>query len=155
MKRALIVTDIQDDFLGNTQDYIVQLAQKYLSERGKDYDLIILTRWVHADIEGRDTLLLSHPDARVVDKRTYSAYNDEVKQLLTEKDIEEVHLAGVDAEMTILATMYSLLDGGYEVKLLERLIASYHCRNWEALTVARHVIGDENVLFVGGGRVWV
>ena len=57
--------------------------------------------------------------------------------------------------MSVLASMYSLIDLNYEVKILERLCASYHGRNWESITIARHVLGDEHVLSVGGGRVWL
>lgn len=157
MKKALILTDVQKDFLGNlgNLDYIVRLCQQYLDQNANDYDLVILTTWKHEDNEGIDTLLLSHPKAKRVEKRTYSALNDEVKRLLQEHRIELVHLGGMDSEMTILATMYSLLDNGYKVQLLEPLLASYHARNWEATTIAKHVLGEENVLRVGGDRVWV
>jgi nicotinamidase-related amidase len=155
MKKALILIDVQEDFLTHTMDYIAPLSQNYLSQHGNDYDLIILTRWVHDENEGEDTLLISHHKAHVVEKRQYSAYTPETKKLLEDHGIEEVHIGGVDAEMAVLATMYALLDAGYRVKVLERLCGSYHGRNWEAMTIARHVIGEENVVFLGGGRVWV
>ncbi len=154
-KKALILADVQDDFLGNTLDYIASVSQRYLDEHSDDYDLVITTRWVHSDNQNDDTLLIEHPKAKVVNKSTYSAYNEESEKLLKEAGIQEVHLGGVDAEMTIMATMYRLLDEGFKVKLLERMIASYHGRNWEALTIARHVIGDENVVALGGQRVWI
>lgn len=157
MKKALLLTDIQEDFLGNlgNLDYIVKLSQKYLNEHGNEYDLIILTTWKHEDNEGKDTLLISHPSAKRVEKRTFTAYNDEVKQLLADNNIELVHVGGMDAEMSVLATMFSLLDNGYKVQVLEGLLASYHGRNWEASTIAKFVIGAENVLRVGGDRVWL
>lgn len=157
MKKALLLTDIQEDFLGNlgNLDYIAGLCQKYLNEEGNQYDLILLTTWKHEENEGQDTLLISHPKAKVVEKRTYSAFNEEVKRLLEEQQIELVHLGGMDAEMAVLATMYGLLDNGYKVQILEPLLASYHARNWEATTIAKHVLGDENVLRKGGDRVWV
>jgi nicotinamidase-related amidase len=155
VKKALILIDVQEDFLGNTQDYIAPLCQKFLESSGSSYDLIILTQWKHEENEGEDTLLLSYANAHVVEKRTYSAYNEEVRKLLEEHKIREVHLGGVDTEMSVMATMYSLVDAGYEVRILERLCASYHGRNWEATTIMRHVLGDENVLSIGGGRVWL
>lgn len=154
-KKALILTDVQDDFLGNTLDYIATVCQRYLDEHGRDYDVIILTHWKHEDNESEDTLLLEHPTAHVVEKRTYSAYNEETATLLKQANIDEVHVGGVDAEMAVLSTMYRLLDEGYKVQLLERLIASYHGRNWESMTIARHVIGDENVVALGAQRVWM
>lgn len=154
MKKALIITDIQSDFLGN-MDYIYPLCQKYLDTSAKDYDLVILTHWKHAENENENTLLLKHDKAKVVEKRGYSALTDEVKQLLQDNQIELVHLGGIDSDMAVMASMYSLLDAGYQVQILERLLASYSTRGWESTTIMRFVLGDENVLFVGGDRVWV
>ncbi|MCY0902483.1 MAG: isochorismatase family protein [Firmicutes bacterium] len=154
-KKALILTDVQDDFLGNTLDYIALVCQRYLDEHGSDYELVILTQWKHEDNENEDTLLLEYKTAKVVNKRTHSAYNDEVAALLKDAQIQEVHIGGVDAEISVLATMYRLIDEGYKVQVLERLIGSYHGRNWESMTIARHVVGEENVVALGAQRVWI
>ena len=154
MKKALILTDIQSDFLGN-MDYIYPLCQKYLDEYGKNYDLVVLTHWKHVENADENTLLLKFNGAKVVEKRGYSAYNDEMKQLLADNNIGLVHLGGIDSDMTVLATMYNLLDAGFKVQVLERLLSSYSTRNWESTTIMRFVLGDENVLDVGGDRVWV
>ena len=154
MKKALIITDIQSDFLGN-MDYIYPLCQKYLDNSAKDYDLVILTHWKHVENENENTLLLKSPNAKVVEKRGYSAFNDEVKQLLADNNIELVHLGGIDSDMAVMATMYNVLDAGYNVQILEPLLASYATRNWETTTIMKFVLGDENVLNLGSGRVWV
>jgi nicotinamidase-related amidase len=154
-KKALILTDVQDDFLGNTLDYIAAVTQRYLDEHADDYDLIILTQWKHDDNKDEDTLLIEHPKAHVIGKSQYSGYTGETAKLLKDNQIEVVHLGGVDAEMAVLATMYRLIDEGFKVVLLERLIGSYHSRNWESMTIARHVIGDENVVALGAQRVWM
>ncbi|MDI3256116.1 MAG: isochorismatase family protein [Kyrpidia sp.] len=157
MKKALLITDVQEDFLGNTLDYIETLCQKYLDEHGNEYDLIVLTRWVHEDNRDEDTLLLHHDKAEIVEKTTYSAFIPEVRERLEKAGVEEVHLAGVDSETTILATMFDLVDAGYKVKILQRLCGSYftHGSNAMALKVAGQVLGQENILYVGGDRVWL
>ncbi|CAM3828042.1 cysteine hydrolase family protein [Alicyclobacillus pomorum] len=155
MKKALMVLDVQEDFLRNILDYIAPLCQRYVDEHATEYDAIVLTRWVYEEINGKDTLVVRHPSAVVVQKSTYSGYTEDTKRLLEEKNIDEVHLAGVDAEGAVLATMFSLVDSGYQVKILERLVTSYHGRNWEAMMIARHVLGKENVLNIGGGRVYI
>ncbi|QQE80683.1 cysteine hydrolase family protein [Alicyclobacillus sp. SO9] len=155
MKKALICLDVQEEFLGQSLDYIATLCQRYLNRSGDDYDAVVLTHWVYPELEGKDTLMLSHPKALVVGKSTFSGLTAEVQQLFQEKGIEEVHVAGIDAEMAVLATMFSVVDAGYKVKILERLVASYHGRNWESMTIARHAIGTENVIPLGGDRVYV
>ncbi|MCL6548358.1 MAG: isochorismatase family protein [Alicyclobacillus sp.] len=155
MNKAIIVLDVQEDFLRNVLDYIAPLCQRYLNEHGDEYDCIVLTRFVYPELEGRNTLLLSHPKAHVIEKSTYSGFTQEVQQLFRERQVEEVHVAGVDAEMSVLATMFSLVDAGYRVKVLERLIGSIHGRNWESMMIARHVVGKENVVPLGGRPVWV
>lgn len=154
-RKALILTDVQDDFLGNTLDYIASVCQRYLDEHGRDYELVLLSLWRHVDNEGEDTLLLEYPNAHIIEKRNYSALTEQAARLLKEARIDEVHIGGVDAESTVLSTMYHLLEAGYKVQLLERLIASYHGRNWESMTIARHVIGEENVVALGAQRVWI
>ncbi len=154
-KKALLLLDVQDDFLGNTLDYIASLSQRYLDEHAKDYDLIVLTYWIHEENQYENTLLIEHDGAHVIHKTTYSGYNDETAALFKEHGIQEVHVGGVDAEMSVLATMFRLLDEKFEVKLLERLIASYHGRNTSAMGIAREVLGQDHMLADGGNRVFV
>lgn len=155
MKKALFVLDVQEDFLRNTLDYIAPLCQRYVTENSDEYDAIIITRWVYDEVKGKDNLLVSHPNAIIVDKSTYSGYTEDTKKVFAEKGIEEVHITGVDSEGAVLATMFACWDAGFEVKVLERLVTSYHGRNWESMMIARHVIGKENVVNFGGGRVYV
>lgn len=155
MKKALICLDVQDDFLRKTLDYIAPLCQRYMNDSAEEYETIIITRWMYAEIEGQNTLLLKHPKATVIDKTGYSGLTAETKSIFDEKGIEEVHIAGVDSEGSVLATMFSCMDAGYNVKILERLVASYHGRNWESMMIARHVVGAENVINLGSGRVYM
>ncbi|MDB5085981.1 MAG: hypothetical protein JWN30_2867 [Bacilli bacterium] len=154
MKKALIITDVQEDFLANS-DYMYPLCQKYLDEHGSEYDLVILTHWKHEENQDRNTLLLHFEGAVVAEKSQYSAITPEVLDILKQNGIIMVHIAGLDAEAAVMATMYSLLDNGYKVQLLERLVSSFFTRGWESTTIMRHILGDENVLIVGGGRVWL
>lgn len=155
MKKALLVLDVQEEFLGERLDYIEPLCQKYLDEHGNDYDAVILTQWRHEQNKDRSTLLLSHKKAHAVDKVTFSGLNDEVRSILEGGEIEEVHIAGVDAELAVLATMFALLDAGYEVKVLERLVSSFNQLSWEAMRIARTALGKEGVLQIAGGRVFL
>jgi nicotinamidase-related amidase len=114
-----------------------------------------LTRWMYDEIKGQNTLLLKHEKATVIEKTGYSGLTTETQKVFEEKGIEEVHITGVDSEGAVLATMFSCLDAGYVVKVLERMVASYHGRNWESMMIARHVVGAENVVNLGGGRVYM
>jgi nicotinamidase-related amidase len=154
MKKALIFLDVQEDFLGYRLEYIKTLCQRYLDEHANEYSTIIFTHWAYEDVNGCDTLLLSHPDALVVEKTAYSGLNDEVRKRLTEDEIEEIHIAGVHTELSVLATMFACIDAGYETKILEPLVAAYHGLGWDAMRIARVVIGKDNILQVGGGGVY-
>ncbi len=154
MKKALICLDVQDDFLGKRLDYIKTLCQKYLNEHGREYDVVILTHWVYEDLKGQNNLLLSYPQAQIIAKETYSGLTDEVQAIFEQSGIEEVHIAGVHAELSVIATMFSCLDAGFETKILEPLTAAYHGLGWDAMRIARVAIGNENVLQIGGGRVY-
>lgn len=155
MSKALICLDLQEDFLGSRLDYIAPLCQKYLDEHGDDYDLIVLTHWVYEELQGTNRLLLSHPQAHIVEKFTYNGLNEEVRRLFDEHHINEVHLAGVDSELSVLATMFAAIDSGYETKILERLVTGFHNYNWEAMRIAKVALGRGKILRTGGGRVWL
>ncbi|GMA49198.1 hypothetical protein GCM10025857_05550 [Alicyclobacillus contaminans] len=155
MNTALLVLDVQSDFLGNTIDYVAPLCQRFVDERGADYSVVILTQWTYPEQQGRSTLAVHFPGAEIVEKTGYSGYTAATREILEQRGIEEVHLAGVDAEGAVLATLFGLVDAGYRVKVLERLVASYHGRNWESMMIARHVLGKDNVVNIGGGSVYV
>lgn len=155
VKKALVVLDVQNEFLGNTLDYIAPLCQRYVNSSANEYDAIILTHWVYKEAEGKSELLVSHPSAVTVEKHGYSGLTAETKAVFDERGIEQVHIAGVDSEGAVLATMFACFDAGYQVQILERLVASYHGRNWESMTIARHILGPENVVNIGGDRVYV
>lgn len=155
VNKALIVLDVQNDFLGNTLDYIAPLCQKYVNEAAKDYKVVITTQWVYPEAEGTSELLVNHLKATVVKKRGYSGFTAETRELFEQAGIEEVHIAGVDSEGAVLATMFACLDAGYKVQILERLVTSYHGRNWESMMIARHIVGPENVVNIGGDRVYL
>jgi len=155
VKKALLVLDVQNEFLGNTLDYIAPLCQRYVNNSAEEYAVIITTHWLYPEAEGKSELLVSHPKAQVVEKHGYSGYTADAKALFDEQGIQEVHIAGVDSEGAVLATMFACLDAGYDVKILERLVSSYHGRNWESMMIARHILGAENVVNIGGGNVYV
>jgi nicotinamidase-related amidase len=154
VKKALIVLDVQSDFLRSTLDYIAPLCQRYVNAEASNYDAIVFTKWIYDEIKGKDTLVIQHQDAVIVEKTGYSGYTEATHKYFKEKNIEEIHIAGVDSEGAVLATMFSCFDAGYQVRILERLVTSYHGRNWESMTIARHILGAENILNIGGGRVY-
>ncbi|RIV22034.1 isochorismatase family protein [Alicyclobacillaceae bacterium I2511] len=155
MSKALICLDVQENFLGNRLDYIAPLCQRYLEDSGSEYEVIILTHWVDPDTKQPDGVLLSHPRAVVIEKRTFSALTQDVVGLLEEHHIEEVHLAGVDSELSVLATVFACVDAGYATKVLERLVSSYHDLSYEAMRIVKVVLGKEGVLTAGGQRVFL
>lgn len=156
LNKALFVLDVQSEFLGNTLDYIAPLCQRFVNKNAEEYDVIVTTKWVYPQVpEGKSQLLVVHPKAVTVEKRGYSGLTEVTKKLFEERGIEEVHITGVDSEGAVLATMFSCFDAGYKVKILERLVTSYHGRNWESMMIARHILGPENVVNIGGDRVYV
>jgi nicotinamidase-related amidase len=127
-----------------------------VNQNADEYAAIVTTRWVYPQApEGKSELLVRHKNAVVAEKRGYSGLTADVKTLFDEHGIEEVHISGVDSEGAVLATMFSCYDAGYRVKILERLVSSYHGRNWESMMIARHILGAENVVNIGGGQVYV
>ncbi len=75
-----MVLDVQEDFLRNTLDYIAPVCQEYVNKHATEYDAIVFTRWVYEEVKGKDTLVVRHPGALVVEKTTYSGYTEDTKR---------------------------------------------------------------------------
>jgi len=142
-KRALIIVDVQPSFLNERNEYIVNNILKLLSQI--KYDSIVVAtfhaekgslwevqqKWICPRGEQTETVeKLSqklkdlHPIE--VRKETKSVFkgNKKIEKILKEKDIEEIHVVGLDTNDCVLATAYESFDQGFVTYVIEECCQS-------------------------------
>ncbi|ADU65167.1 isochorismatase family protein [Desulfurispirillum indicum] len=88
----------------------------------------------------------------VLEKITFSAYTDEVQQMLEQKRIANVVIAGIETHICVFQTIRSLTGAGFGVYLLQDAAGSRSEENYlSGLDLARQmgavVTNTESVLF--------
>lgn len=166
MRRALLLVDLQQGFLDGVeplQDLPGRIAT-YVRDRCSDYELVIATRFHNAPgslyrrligddmTSEREVALVPEiaelEDLHVVDKTTYSSITDEVLELLRAHDVDELHVAGVDTDECVLASVLAAFDHGIAPLVLEDLCGS--CAGIDphrsGLVALRRAIGEDRVV---------
>ena len=139
-KRALIVVDMQSGFLTEGTRWIIPNVQAVI-EKG-NYDMYIdavfhaepgsvwdkQTHWtfpLESTIPEVKNLLVDK-NAVVVTKTTKSAFqgDKDLVALCKEKNIEEVHVVGLDANDCVMATAFDSFDAGLWTYVIEECVDS-------------------------------
>ena len=84
----------------------------------------------------------------VIEKSTYTAYNDELKNYININNIENIYLCGIDIECCVLVTALNLFENGYNVFVLKDYVYCTHGeeRKNNAIKILKRNIGEKNVL---------
>ncbi len=158
-KKALIVVDVQPSFLNTRNQYVVENIMKLVkamsyeayveatfhAERGSLWD--IQQEWICP--EGEETQTLTSLSAALaphnplkIHKTTKSVFKGDknVLDFLKGKNIEEVHIVGVDTNDCVLATAYEAFDNGFVTYVIEECAQSSSSNevHEKALDILRH-----------------
>jgi nicotinamidase-related amidase len=142
-KKALLIVDVQPSFLNTRNEYIVQNILNLLSST--KYEIYVETNF-HAEkgslwsaqqnyicpknettktVEELSTRLKDF-NVMYVEKETKSVFkgNKDIIFLLRDKNIEEVHIVGLDTNDCVLATAYEAFDFGFITYVIEECCQS-------------------------------
>jgi nicotinamidase-related amidase len=139
-RRALIIVDMQSGFLNDKIRWIIPNIQEVI--RKGNYDLHVEATF-HAEpgsLWDRQTdwtfkleptiqeikRCLESRESITVTKTTKSAFQSDkdLVSLFKEKNIEEVHIVGVDANDCVLATAFDSFDAGFFTYVIEECVES-------------------------------
>lgn len=137
-KRALYIVDVQPGFLDERNSYIVQNIANLLKKESYDMYITAVFFSVQGDLweKQRGSSLLKSEDTRVVEeieelitphdpvrvyKQTRSGFLGDVdlKKILQDKNIEDVHIVGTQTNDCILATAFDAFDSGFWPYVIE------------------------------------
>ncbi len=163
MRKALIIIDLQKGFINESTNTIPSKIRDYIVKNKDAYSLLIFTKYINHQNSNFVKLLnlkgfMQDEETAIVDelnefvnsgnlyqKYTYGSFVDnKLLNHLTEHNIEQVELAGIDTENCVLTFARDAFDRGFKVVVLKDLTASRNSLELHesALEIIRRNIGD-------------
>lgn len=159
MKSLLLVIDVQNAFINKNTKHILKKINSLVDNN--TYDNVIFTRFINSKeslwyknlnykrcIDVEDNIIpLNTKDYLVMDKKIYSAYNDELVKFINENNVDEIYLCGIDTGACILKTSLDLFENGYNIFVLKDFCVSTRGRIFHnrALNIIKRNIGYDNI----------
>ena len=160
MKKMLLVIDLQKSFINPNTEFLISKIDSLVNSGS--YDLVVFTKFINdndsmwvkkLDYRGCISLedrkiMINTKDNIVLEKSLYTAYSDNLINLINLFKIDEVHLCGIDTECCVLKTAFDLFENGYNIKVLSGYSACTHGEesNKNALDIIARNIGKSNVI---------
>lgn len=161
--KCLFLIDIQNGFVSDRTKFIIPRIRQ-LAESFKG-DFILATKFINSQNSGFTEImhwgrLKESPEIDllpfvkkcadyIIEKNTYTACTDEVLKILSEKNINEVYIAGIDTDCCVLTTAINLFEHNIRPIVLEEYCASNGGENSHnsAITVLKRTIGMQQICF--------
>lgn len=160
MKKMLLVIDLQKSFINPNTEFLISKIDSLVNSGS--YDLVVFTKFINDNdsmwvkklnykgcisLEDRK-IMIDTKDNIVLKKSLYTAYSDNLINLINLFKIDEVHLCGIDTECCVLKTAFDLFENGYNIKVLSGYSACTHGEesNKNALDIIARNIGKSNVI---------
>ena len=160
MKKMLLVIDLQKSFINPNTEFLISKIDSLVNSGS--YDLVVFTKFINdsdsmwvkklnykgcISLEDRK-IMIDTKDNIVLEKSLYTAYSNNLINLINLFKIDEVHLCGIDTECCVLKTAFDLFENGYDIKVLSGYSACTHGEesNKNALDIIARNIGKSNVI---------
>ncbi len=128
VSKLLLVIDVQKDFINkHTEGTLYKIEELVNSNQFKN---IVFTKFIN-DKESIWYKKLNYYgcmsndgqripiNTKVINKRTYSALNEDLKEYIKTNNIDQIYLCGFDTDACIYKTALDLFENGYEVYVLQ------------------------------------
>ena len=160
MNKLLLVIDVQKDFINeNTNPILLKIEELVNSDNFKN---VVFTRFINdvnsiwykelnykgcMNEEGRN-IVIDTKDYKVIEKRIYTAYNDELKLYIDTNNIRTIYLCGIDTDACVLKTALDLFENNFDVKVIEDCSMSHSGIEYHnyAINMLKKLIGRQNVI---------
>lgn len=156
----LLVIDLQNEFINEyTKASIKDISSLIDSNKYKN---IVFTRFINDENnptykklnyhgcmdEEKRHICINTCNSKIIDKSTYSAYNQELINYILANNIKNIYICGIDIECCVLITAMNLFENGYDVSILKDYVYCTHGeeRKNNALEILKENIGESNLL---------
>lgn len=166
MITLLLVIDLQKNFINEKTKYCCNKIKKLINL--KNYDYIAFTKFINDEnsnfyktlnwkgcmTEEDRQIVLDTNNYKVLKKRTYTAYNKELKDYIKNNNIDTIYLCGIDTDACVLKTTLDLFENDYNVKVIEdcSMSSSGYKIHKNAIEILKRNIGSNNVINVFKGE---
>ena len=70
-------------------------------------------------------IVIDTKDYKIIEKRVYTAYNDELKLYINTNNIKTIYLCGIDTDACVLKTALDLFENNFDVKVIDDFFYNY------------------------------
>ena len=159
-KKLLLIIDLQESFINESTKLLPQKIEKLLISNKFDY--IVFTKFINDDksnfykilnykgcmTEKDRNIVIDTKNCKIIEKRVYTAYNDELKSYIDSNNIKTIYLCGIDTDACVLKTALDLFENNFDVKVIEDCSMSHSGIEYHisAINMLRKLIGNQNVI---------
>ena len=159
MNSLLLVIDMQEAFINENTQHLIEKVEKLI--HSNHYDYVAFTKFINTPNSryvrelnydgcvGEDkNLVISSDNYPVFDKTIYSAVNDELKDYIKKNNINKIYLCGIDTECCVLKTAFDLFENGYDFYILKDYCACMFekSRHKNALEIMERDFGENRII---------
>lgn len=161
-KKCLYLIDVQNGFISNNTKHILTRIDKLLKSNYFDY--IIASKFINYEnspyvkylnwnkfMDDNDIMLYKPIEEKanlIVEKNKYTSLTNDVLNYLSDNNLKEIYLAGIDTDCCVLATAISFFENDIKPYVLEYYSASNGGNDGHksALTVLKRLIGEISIV---------
>lgn len=156
----LLIIDFQNENINEVTSKSVKELNKLINSN--KYDDILFTRFVNSKDNPVYNIAKWHGcmdeesikipvdtgKYKVLDKGTYTAYNDELLSYIKEHNINNIYIAGFDVDCCVFVTAMNLFENNYNTYILKDYV--YSCVSedlkLEVLDILGRCIGEDHII---------
>ena len=70
-------------------------------------------------------IVINTKDYKIIEKRIYTAYNDELKLYIDTNNIKIIYLCGINTDACVFKTALDLFENNFDVKVIDDFVDNY------------------------------
>ena len=160
MNNLLLVIDLQENFINENTKNVPNSIKKLIDSNIANH--IVFTKFINDDSsnfykvlnykgcmsEKDRNIVIDTKDYKIIEKRVYTAYNNELKLYINTNNIKTIYLCGIDTDACVLKTALDLFENNFDVKVIEDCSMSHSGIEYHisAINMLRKLIGNQNVI---------
>ncbi len=160
MNDLLLIIDLQENFINEHTKNVPNNIKKLINN--KVANNIVFTKFINDEnsnfykvlnykgcMNEKDrSIVVDTKGYKIIEKRIYSALNEELKLYIDTDNIKTIYLCGIDTDACVLKTALDLFENNYDVKVIEDCSMSHSGIEYHnsAINMLKKLIGNQNVI---------
>lgn len=160
MNNLLLIIDLQENFINDNTKNVPNSIKKLIDSNITNH--IVFTKFINDGSsnfykilnykgcmnEKDRNIVIDTKDYKIIEKRVYTAYNDELKLYIDNNNIKTIYLCGTDTDACVLKTALDLFENKFDVKVIEDCSMSHSGIEYHnsAINMLRKLIENQNVI---------